>query len=178
MQRYDRKTRQIRLVTVWPDVASGRAPADLKYRFNWTFPILFSPHDPGLLYAAGNRVFCSRDEGSSWQLMSPDLSRRDRSKLGASGGPLTKDVSGAEVYATVSTLVESPLTPGLLWAGTDDGLVHVTRDGGEKLEGDHSSRGARVGPSSPEWRPRLTIPPPPAWPRPATSWTTTIPTST
>ena len=131
LQRYDRKTRQIRLVTVWPDVASGRAPADLKYRFNWTFPILFSPHDPGLLYAAGNRVFCSRDEGSSWQLMSPDLSRRDRSKLGASGGPLTKDVSGAEVYATVSTLVESPLTPGLLWAGTDDGLVHVTRDGGE-----------------------------------------------
>ena len=131
LQRYDRKTRQIRLVTVWPDVASGRAPADLKYRFNWTFPILFSPHDPGLLYAAGNRVFGSRDEGSSWQLMSPDLSRRDRSKLVASGGPLTKDTSGAEVYATVSTLAESPLTAGLLWAGTDDGLVHVTRDGGE-----------------------------------------------
>ena len=131
LQRYDRKTRQIRLVTVWPDVASGRAPADLKYRFNWTFPILFSPHDPGLLYAAGNRVFRSRDEGSSWQLMSPDLSRRDRSKLVASGGPLTKDTSGAEVYATVATLAESPLVPGLLWAGTDDGLVHVTRDGGE-----------------------------------------------
>jgi len=131
LQRYDRKTRQIRLVTVWPDVASGRPPADLKYRFNWTFPILFSPHDPGLLYAAGNRVFCTRDEGSSWQLMSPDLSRRDRSKLGASGGPLTKDVSGAEVYANVSTLAESPLVPGLLWAGTDDGVVHVTRDGGE-----------------------------------------------
>ena len=131
LQRYDRKTRQIRLVTVWPDVASGRPPADLKYRFNWTFPILFSPHDPGLLYAAGNRVFCSRDEGSSWQLMSPDLSRRDRSKLAASGGPVTKDVSGAEVYANVSTLVESPLNPGLLWAGTDDGLVHITRNGGE-----------------------------------------------
>ena len=131
LQRYDRRTRQIRLVTVWPDVASGRAPADLKYRFNWTFPILFSPHDPGLLYAAGNRVFRSRDEGSSWQLMSPDLSRRDRSKLGASGGPLTKDTSGAEVYATVATLAESPLVPGLLWAGTDDGLVHVTRDGGD-----------------------------------------------
>ena len=131
LQRYNRKTRQIRLVTVWPDLASGRAPADLKYRFNWTFPILFSPHDPGLLYAAGNRVFRTRDEGSSWQLMSPDLSRRDRSKLGASGGPLTKDTSGAEVYATVCTLAESPLVPGLLWAGTDDGLVHVTRDGGE-----------------------------------------------
>ena len=146
LQRYDRKTRQIRLVTVWPDVASGRAPADLKYRFNWTYPILFSPHDPGLLYAAGNRVFYTRDEGSSWQLMSPDLSRRDRSKLVASGGPLTKDVSGAEVYATVSTLVESPLTPGLLWAGTDDGLVHITRDGGENWREITPPRGARVVP--------------------------------
>lgn len=144
LQRYDRKTRQIRLVTVWPDVVSGRAPADLKYRFNWTYPILFSPHDHGLLYAAGNRVFCSRDEGSSWQLISPDLTRRDRSKMAASGGPVTKDVSGAETYPTVSTLAESQVAPGLLWAGTDDGLVHITRDGGESW--------SQITPSEvPEW---------------------------
>jgi photosystem II stability/assembly factor-like uncharacterized protein len=128
--RYDHATGQARIVTVWPEVYYGWAPRDLRYRFQWTFPILLSPHDPGVLYAAGNRVFRSRDEGASWEVISPDLTRADPAKLEASGGPITKDTTGAEHYCTVFALAESPHEPGVLWAGSDDGLVHLTRDGG------------------------------------------------
>ncbi|MEM9009987.1 MAG: glycosyl hydrolase [Pseudomonadota bacterium] len=127
LQRYDHRTRQTKLVNVWPEEQTGIAPKDLKYRFAWTFPILFSPHDSGVLYAGGNHVFRSTDEGMSWEEISPDLSRADESKLGYSGGPLTGDSAGAETYATLATLVESPHRPGELWAGTDDGRVHVRR---------------------------------------------------
>lgn len=130
LQRYDHKTGQIRLVNVWPQLHGGIAPADLDYRFPWTFPILFSPHDPEVVYTAGNVVFRSGDQGHTWDPISPDLSRNDPEKLGASGGPITKDTSGAEHYCTVATLRECPLEAGVLWAGTDDGLVHVSRDGG------------------------------------------------
>jgi hypothetical protein len=130
LQRYDHRTRQIRLVTVWPDVYYGWGAKDLKYRFAWTFPIVFSPHDPGTLYATGNLVFRTRDEGSSWEAISPDLTRQDPTKLEASGGPLTKDTSGAEHYGTVYAFAESPHERGVLWAGSDDGLVHVSRDDG------------------------------------------------
>jgi photosystem II stability/assembly factor-like uncharacterized protein len=130
LQRYDHRTKQIRLVTVWPEAYSGWGPRDLKYRFPWTFPILFSPHDANVIYSTGNHLFRTTDEGSSWQLISPDLTRNDESKLGPSGGPLTLDTSGAEHYCTISTFCESPHAEGVLWAGSDDGLVHLSQDGG------------------------------------------------
>jgi photosystem II stability/assembly factor-like uncharacterized protein len=130
LQRYDHATKQVRLVTVWPEAYHGHDPAELKYRFAWTYPILFSPHDPDVLYATGNHVFRSTDQGDSWEALSPDLSRRDPTTLKASGGPLTLDTSGAEHYGTIFAFAESPHEAGVFWAGTDDGLVHISRDGG------------------------------------------------
>ncbi len=132
LQRYDHRTRQIQLVNVWPEESTGIAPRDLKYRFAWTFPIVFSPHDPQTLYAGGNCVFRTRDEGMSWEKISPDLSLNDLSRQGASGGDITRESAGAEVHATCACVVESPHRAGEIWASTDDGLVHVTRDGGKK----------------------------------------------
>ena len=131
LQRYDRKTRQVKLINVWPEESTGLAPRDLKYRFAWTFPILFSPHDCNTLYVGGNHVFKTQDEGMSWECISPDLSRNDITKLDYSGGPLTNDSAGAEQYASCASVVESIHRQGELWASTDDGLVHVTRDGGK-----------------------------------------------
>ena len=128
--RYDHSTGQTRIVTVWPENYTGYGAKDMKYRFQWTYPILFSPHDPNVLYVAGNIVFRSTDQGNGWEPISPDLTRNDVSKMEPSGGPITKDTSGAETYGTVYALVESPLQKGLLWAGSDDGLVHISRDGG------------------------------------------------
>ena len=130
LQRYDHRTGQIRLVNVWPEHHGGVGPGELRYRFGWTFPIRFSPHDPNVLYAGGNRVFRSTDEGQSWEPISPDLTRAAADKLGPSGGPITLDTSGAEHYCTLYALAESPHEPGVLWAGSDDGLVHLSRDGG------------------------------------------------
>jgi photosystem II stability/assembly factor-like uncharacterized protein len=130
LQRYDHRSGQIRLINVWPEMFDGIGPVDLTYRFPWTFPILFSPHDSGVLYTAGNVVFRSTDEGHSWEAISPDLTRNDPEKLAVSGGPITKDTSGAEHYCTISTLRESDHEPGVFWAGSDDGLVHLSRDGG------------------------------------------------
>ncbi len=129
--RYDHSTAQIRIITVWPEEYSGWGPKDLKYRFQWTFPILISPHDSNVLYTAGNRLFRSTDEGSSWKVVSPDLTRNDRSKQEPSGGPITKDTTGAEHFCTIFALSESPHQQGLLWVGTDDGLIHLSRDDGE-----------------------------------------------
>ncbi len=134
LQRYDLKTHQIRLVTAWPESYFGWDPKDLKYRFNWTFPIRFSPHDPDVLYCAGNVVFKTTDEGDSWEVISPDLTRNDPETTEASGGPLTLDCSGAEHYATIYSFVESLHEPGVMWAGSDDGLVHLTRDGGQSWD--------------------------------------------
>ena len=131
LQRYDHRTRQIQLVNVWPEESTGIAPKDLKYRFAWTFPIVFSPHDAGTLYVGGNCVFRSRDQGMSWQRISPDLSLNDRARQGHSGGPITRESAGAEVHATCASVVESPHRAGEIWASTDDGLVHVTRDDGK-----------------------------------------------
>jgi photosystem II stability/assembly factor-like uncharacterized protein len=131
LQRYDHRTRQIQLVNVWPEESTGVAPKDMRYRFAWTFPIVFSPHDSGTLYAAGNCVFRSRDEGMSWEQISPDLSLNDKSRQGHSGGDITHESAGAEVHATCASLAPSPHRREELWASTDDGLVHVTRDGGK-----------------------------------------------
>lgn len=130
LTRYDHRTGATREVSVYPDNPMGAGAEAMKYRFQWTFPIVFSPHDAGTLYAAGNVVFKTTNEGQSWQPISPDLTRNDASKLGPSGGPITKDNTSVEYYGTVFAFAESPLEKGLLWAGSDDGLVHVSRDGG------------------------------------------------
>ncbi len=131
LTRYDHRTRQERNIAVWPELATGWGAKDQKYRFQWTFPILISPHDPSVLYATGNHIFRSTDEGSSWEIISPDLTRNDVAKLEASGGPPTKDNTGAEFYCTIFAFAESPLERGLLWAGSDDGLMHISQDGGK-----------------------------------------------
>ena len=130
MLRYDHSTGQVRIITVWPEMNTGFGPVDARYRFQWTYPIQFSPHDPGVLYAAGNVVFRSTDQGGSWEPISPDLTRNDPDKLQPSGGEVTGDASGAETYCTVFSFVESPHEKGVFWAGSDDGLVHISRDGG------------------------------------------------
>lgn len=134
LTRYDHRTGQLRDITVWPESASGWAAKDMKYRFQWTFPILLSPHDPNVLYVTGNHVFRSTDEGSSWQEISPDLTRNDQSKMELSGGPITKDNTGTEHYGTIFAFAESPRERGLFWAGSDDGLIHISRDNGETWE--------------------------------------------
>ncbi len=98
-----RRTQQIRLVNVWPEESTGVAPKDMRYRFAWTFPIVFSPHDSGVLYAGGNHVFRSRDEGVSWEEISPDLSLNDKSRQDHSGGDITHESAGAEVHATCAS---------------------------------------------------------------------------
>ena len=132
--RYDHDTGQMRLITVWPELMTGRGSKEMKYRFQWTFPIQFSPHDSNVLYVTGNMAFRSTDEGTSWEAISPDLTRQDVTKMEPSGGPITKDTSGAEVYGTIFAFVESPHEKGVFWAGSDDGLVHISRDGGENWE--------------------------------------------
>lgn len=135
MTHYDKRTGQIRNITVWPELYGWGVGAEgLKYRFNWTFPIMFSPHPPHDLYVAGNHVFRSSDLGGSFEIASPDLTRNDPEKLKASGGPITRDNTGAEVYCTIFALAESPLQAGVFWAGSDDGLVHLSRDGGKTWE--------------------------------------------
>jgi photosystem II stability/assembly factor-like uncharacterized protein len=130
LSRYDHRTGQQRNVTVYPDNPMGHGVEGMKYRFQWTFPIVASPHDANVVYAAGNVLFRSTNEGQSWQPISPDLTRNDPSKLGPTGGPITKDNTSVEYYGTIFAFAESPVQKGLFWAGSDDGLVHVSRDGG------------------------------------------------
>jgi photosystem II stability/assembly factor-like uncharacterized protein len=129
--RYDHATEQVRIITVWPEVYGGWGAKDLKYRFQWTYPIILSPHDPNILYAAGNVLFRSTDEGMRWEAISPDLTRQDISKLEPSGGPINKDTTGAEHYCTIFAFAESPHQPGVFWVGSDDGLIHLSRNGGQ-----------------------------------------------
>ncbi|HEY2139250.1 MAG TPA: hypothetical protein VGH00_04160 [Chthoniobacterales bacterium] len=132
--RRDQHTHQEQAINPWPVNPIGWAAADVKHRFQWTEPIVFSPHDPKTLYFAGEMLFKTSDGGMSWTPISPDLTRNDKSKQTASGGPITKDNTGVEVYDTIFSVVESPVQKDLIWAGTDDGLVHLTRDGGQKWE--------------------------------------------
>lgn len=132
--RYDHHTGQEQAVNPWPVNPIGWAAADVKHRFQWTEPIVFSPHDPRTLYFAGEVLFKTTDAGMNWTIISPDLTRNDKSKQQSSGGPLTKDNTGVEVYDTIFSVVESPVQQGLIWAGSDDGLVHLTRDGGQHWE--------------------------------------------
>lgn len=132
ISRYDHRTSQTQAVNPWPRNPIGWGMADLKHRFQWTEPIVFSPHDPRTLYYAGEVLFKTTDEGKSWTIISPDLTRNDKSKQQASGGPITKDNTGVEVYGTIFSVVESQ--KGLIWAGSDDGLIHLTRNGGSNWE--------------------------------------------
>jgi photosystem II stability/assembly factor-like uncharacterized protein len=115
----------------WPLNPMGHDAKDSKYRFQWTFPIMNSPHDANVLYVGSNVVFKSSDKGKSWQIISPDLTKHDPATLGASGGPISKDQTSIEYYGTVFAIQESPITAGLIWTGSDDGLIYLTRDGGK-----------------------------------------------
>ena len=128
--RFDRVTEQPADVAVWPEYFMGIGASEHRHRFGWTYPIEFSPHDPTVLYVGGERLFRSTDRGMSWEAISPDLTRNDPEKQRPAGRPISQDSSGAEVYDTIHAFAESPLTAGELWVGTDDGLVHVSHDGG------------------------------------------------
>src|SRR5208282_4981398 len=129
--RFDRNTGQDQDIASWPLNPMGAGAAELTHRFQWTAPILISPNDPNVVYHGGEAVFKTTDGGMSWTAISGDLTRNDKSKQQSSGGPLTQDNTSVEYYDTVFTIEESPVEKGVIWAGTDDGLVHVTRDGGE-----------------------------------------------
>jgi hypothetical protein len=126
----NRRTGQSMALDPWPLNPMGHDAKDSKYRFQWTFPIMNSPHNPSTLYAAANVLFKSTDEGLSWKIISPDLTVNDSTTQGASGGPITKDQTSVEYYGTIFAMQESPITPGLLWTGSDDGLIHVSRNAG------------------------------------------------
>lgn len=130
LTRVHHRTGERRTVTVWPDNPMGAGAIDMKFRFQWNFPLFFSPHDPNLLYAASNVLFRTDDGGASWEAISPDLTRDDPSKLGSSGGPITQDNTGVEYYCTIFAAFESPHERGVIWCGSDDGRVQVTRDDG------------------------------------------------
>jgi photosystem II stability/assembly factor-like uncharacterized protein len=130
--RFDKKSQQLRVISVWPVDASGHAASDLKYRFNWTSPLIMSPHNPDTLYVGMNQLFRTTDDGTTWTAISPDLTRNDKSKQGPSGGPITHDITSVEYYDTIFAIAESPLKKGELWVGSDDGLIHLTTNDGGK----------------------------------------------
>lgn len=129
--RFDKRTEQETDISVYPLDPSGRGAEGLAHRFNWTSPLILSPHDPNTIYTAGERVFKSTDNGQSWTAISDDLTHNDKSKQKPSGGSITLDITSVEYYNTVFTLAESPVRKDMIWAGTDDGLVHLTTNGGQ-----------------------------------------------
>ena len=131
LTRFDRRTNQVQSIAVWPELSDARGAAPLEHRFQWTAPIVISPQDPNAVYYGGERIFKTTDGGMHWEAISPDLTRNDKSKQIPSGGPVTIDDTGTEYYDTVFSIAPSPLTKGLIWAGTDDGLIQVTRDEGK-----------------------------------------------
>ena len=134
LSRYDHSNGQTRAVNVWPENPMGQSSEDLVERVQWTFPIVFSNHDSDVLYTGTQKVWKTTNEGESWEAISPDLTRADPSTIGPSGGPITKDQTGVETYATVFAIAPSYHDPDVIWAGSDDGYVHVTRDGGGSWE--------------------------------------------
>ncbi|MGI9260993.1 MAG: WD40/YVTN/BNR-like repeat-containing protein, partial [Woeseiaceae bacterium] len=146
LTRYDHRTKQVKFISPWNEIHWGWGAADHKYRFQWVFPVMLSPHDPEALYATSQVVHRSRDRGDSWEVISPDLTRADPSTLettpgiaddpdtGPYWGPIKRDNTGIEWYATIFAFAESTLEAGLFWSGSDDGLVHVSRDGGESWQ--------------------------------------------
>ena len=131
LTRVNHKTEERRVVNVWPDDPMGHGAEDMKYRFQWNYPIFFSPHNPKKMYTTSNFVHVTYNEGQSFEIISPDLTRNDPKTLGPSGGPITKDNTGVEYYGTIFAAVESPFEKDLIWTGSDDGLIHITKDGGK-----------------------------------------------
>ncbi len=131
LTRYNHRTKQIQAINVWPDNPMGHGAEGMRYRFQWNFPVFFSPHDPKKLYTTSNRVHVSYDGGNSWEIISPDLTHNDTTKLKASGGPITKDNTSVEYYCTIFAGCESQYEKDLLWMGSDDGLIHMSPDGGK-----------------------------------------------
>lgn len=144
LTRLNHEKKTERAINVWPDNPMGYGAEGMKYRFQWNFPIIFSRHNPKRLYTFSNHVHVSENEGQSWKLISEDLTRNDSARLVSSGGPITQDNTGVEYYCTIFAANESPLKEGLMWVGSDDGLIHVTRDGGGSWEN-------VTPPGMPEW---------------------------
>ena len=144
LTRVNHDNNTVRGVNVWPDNPMGHGAEGMKYRFQWNFPILFSRHNPKKLYAFSNHVHVTENEGQSWKLLSGDLTRNDPTKLVSSGGPITQDNTSVEYYCTIFAANESPLKEGLLWVGSDDGLIHVSKDGGVTWDN-------VTPPNMPEW---------------------------
>ncbi len=144
LTRYDHENNQVRAINVWPDNPMGYGAEGMKYRFQWNFPIFFSANDDEVLYTTSQHVHRSTDEGETWEIISPDLTRNDSAKLVSSGGPITKDNTGVEYYATIFAATEAVNDPGVIWAASDDGLIHVRRGEGAEW--------TNVTPTSaPEW---------------------------
>tara|TARA_R110000765_G_scaffold27827_2_gene67359 strand:- start:3199 stop:6342 length:3144 start_codon:yes stop_codon:yes gene_type:complete len=144
LTRVNHKTGTVRGINVWPDNPMGAGAEAMKYRFQWNFPIMFSRHNPKKLYTFSNYVHVTENEGQSWEVLSGDLTRNDPTKLGSSGGPITQDNTSVEYYCTIFAANESPLKEGILWVGSDDGLIHVSKDSGATWEN-------VTPPNMPEW---------------------------
>jgi photosystem II stability/assembly factor-like uncharacterized protein len=144
IDRFDFHTGQRQNIMAWPEEIAGWASRDLKFRFQWTFPIVISPHDPNVLYITSQHVHRSTDEGRSWEVISPDLTRNDPERMGPSGGPITYDNNSMNTYCTIFAFCESPVEAGVFWVGSDDGLVHLLRNGGETWDN-------VTPPDLPEW---------------------------
>ena len=130
LARYNRRTEQFRQIRPYPERQDGAPERELRYRIQWNAPVLFSSHDPDVLYHGSQYVAVSRDQGGSWTVMSPDLTGNDTTRFGQAGGPITADVTGVEIYSSLLQIAESPHDAGVLWTGSNDGRVHLTRDGG------------------------------------------------
>ena len=131
LTRLDHNTGEVRTINVWPNNPMGHGVEDMKYRFQWNFPIFFSPHDNNKLYTTSNYFHVTKNEGQTWEVISPDLTRNEPEKQGPSGGPITKDNTAVEYYATIFAACESPYEKNLLWAASDDGMIHISTNGGE-----------------------------------------------
>jgi photosystem II stability/assembly factor-like uncharacterized protein len=132
LTRYDRETGLSRDVQPYPRIVMGEPARDMPERWNWTYPIVVSPVDPGVLYVGSQHLWRTEDEGETWEKISPDLTRADPATLEDSGGPIVKDQDGPEIYATIYTIAPSPHDGGTIWTGSDDGLVYLTRNGGNE----------------------------------------------
>lgn len=144
LTRVNHETNEVRAINVWPDNPMGHGAEGFKYRFQWNFPIVVSPHNGKKVYAASNQLHVTTNEGQTWKVISPDLTRNDPSKLKSSGGPITQDNTSVEYYCTIFAVTESTHEEGVIWTGSDDGLIHITRDGGKNW--------TNVTPSGmPEW---------------------------
>ena len=134
ISRYDVRTKIARNIMAYPYLGLGMTPEDMRYRFNWNAPIVASPHDRSVIYHAGNVLLKTEDGGVGWVEVSPDLTRNEKAKQGPGGAPITNEAAGGENYNTIMYVIESPHEAGTIWVGTDDGLVHLTRDGGANWE--------------------------------------------